>query len=82
MTLIKSKKLFFQGILIALLSAFFDLLSKKMIFAMLEDKTFDNNIHNSQIKVSSFFNLVKVICSNCFFNSTNSDNYCFVNFII
>jgi signal peptidase II len=75
MTSVKSKKLFFQGVLIALLSAFFDLLSKKMIFAMLEDKTFDNNIHNSQIRVSSFFNLVKVRNNGVSFGMFNNFEY-------
>lgn len=48
------KKLFFIGILIAIFVAFFDLLSKRMIFAMLEQKEL------SEIKIFDFFSLVYV----------------------
>jgi signal peptidase II len=60
MTFIKSKKLFLLGLLIAFLSTFFDLLSKKMIFAILDNNVLDGNIHHPQIKITSFFNLVRV----------------------
>ncbi len=60
MTLVKSKKLFLQGLLIVFLAAVIDLLSKKMIFTILEDMAANNNIHNPQIEINSFFNLVRV----------------------
>lgn len=60
MSLITSRKLFIYGVIIAMLSAFFDLLSKKMVFAILDNQMLSNNAGNSQIKITSFFNLVKV----------------------
>lgn len=50
----KKKKLFFSGVLIALLVAFFDLLTKELVFKILENKEWQ------MIEVLSFFNLVKV----------------------
>ena len=48
------KKLFFTGILIAAFVAFFDLLSKRVIFAMLEQSEL------REIKIFDFFSLVYV----------------------
>lgn len=52
----QNKKLFFLGCFIALIVMFCDLLSKRLIFAMIE------NLENADsIEVFSFFNLVKVL---------------------
>lgn len=56
----KVKKSFIIGIVIALVVAFFDLLSKRFIFAILENIALEQNINNPQIEVFSFFNLVYV----------------------
>jgi signal peptidase II len=53
---LKFKKFFFLGILIALIVAFFDLLSKRAIFAILEQQ----QTLNPEIKVFDFFSLVYV----------------------
>jgi len=51
----KNKKLFFLGVVIAIIAMFLDLLSKRLTFALLETKApFDH------IEVFSFFNLVRV----------------------
>ncbi|MBP7710222.1 MAG: signal peptidase II [Rickettsiales bacterium] len=56
----KTKKLFLLGISIALLVAFFDLLSKKFIFDILENIAFTDQTNNPEIKVFDFFSLVYV----------------------
>lgn len=58
--IIKEKKLFFLGILIAFLVAFFDLLTKRIIFAALENIAFEQAIKYPEIKITSFFNIVYV----------------------
>lgn len=50
------KKLFFLGIIIAFTVAFFDLLSKRVIFAMLEQQA----VANPEIKIFDFFSIVEV----------------------
>ncbi len=55
-----NKKLFFLGIFIAFLVAFFDLLSKRVIFAILENIALNDSNKNSEIKIFDFFNLVYV----------------------
>jgi len=52
----KKKKLFLHGIFIATLVAFLDLLSKRMIFAILEQQASTN----PEIKIFDFFSLVHV----------------------
>jgi signal peptidase II len=52
---LKDQKLFFLGLLLAVFVAFLDLVSKKIIFDLLE------NYPNRQIEIFSFFNLVKVL---------------------
>ena len=47
-------KLFFFGVIIIFLVAFFDLLTKRLVFAVLE------NSFNKQIEVTGFFSLVEV----------------------
>lgn len=56
----KVRKLFVIGIAIALLVAFFDLLSKRFIFAILENLALSDNVNNPEIKVFDFFSLVYV----------------------
>lgn len=56
----KTKKLFLLGISIALLVAFFDLLSKKFIFSILENIALTEKTNNPEIKVFDFFSLVYV----------------------
>lgn len=55
-----NKKLFFLGIFIAFLVAFFDLLSKRAIFAILENIAINDQNRNPEIKIFDFFNLVYV----------------------
>ncbi len=57
---LKEKKLFFSGILIAFFVAFFDLLTKRTIFAILENIAFEQATQNPEIQVTSFFSLVYV----------------------
>ncbi len=52
---LKSKKLFLLGIFVAFIVCFFDLLSKRLVFAALENQESSN-----QIEVFSFFSLVSV----------------------
>lgn len=52
--LFKKKKPFLIGVLVAISVAFLDILSKKVIFKMVD------NAEYSYIKITSFFNLVKV----------------------
>ena len=56
----KIRKLFLLGIAIALAVAFFDLLTKRLIFAILENQALELNIKNPEIVIFSFFNLVLV----------------------
>ena len=58
MTYLKDKKWFFIGIFIAILAVFFDILSKRLIFHILENNSQGNIAF--QIKVTGFFNLVRV----------------------
>jgi signal peptidase II len=55
-----AKKLFFVGISIAITAAFFDLLSKRVIFAILERLAAENGEQNPEIKICDFFSLVYV----------------------
>lgn len=55
-----NKRLFFLGIFIAFLVAFFDLLSKRVIFAILENIALSDSSKNPEIKIFDFFNLVYV----------------------
>jgi signal peptidase II len=57
---LKAKKLFFIGVAIAIVAAFFDLLSKKIIFSILENIAIEQQTDNPQIEVFSFFNLAYV----------------------
>lgn len=52
----KQKKLFAHGIYIAVLVAFLDLLTKRLVFAILDAQ----NVANPEIKVFDFFSLVQV----------------------
>lgn len=56
----KPKKLFFLGIAIALVVAFFDLLSKRLIFSILNNRALDLGLENYEIVIFNFFSLVKV----------------------
>ncbi len=56
----KVSKLFLLGIIIALFAAFFDLLSKEIIFSILENIAFKQETNNPQIEIFSFFNLAYV----------------------
>ena len=54
------RKAFFLAIFIAFLVAFFDLLTKRLIFAELDIVALDQVTQNPEIKVTSFFSLVQV----------------------
>ena len=56
----KNRKLFFIGIAIAFCVAFFDLLSKRLIFSILENIASTEQTHNPEITISNFFSLVYV----------------------
>ena len=56
----KINKLFIYGSLIAIFVAFLDLLSKRLIFAYLEDIALTKNTLNPEIEIFSFFNIVYV----------------------
>ena len=56
----KVRKFFLLGIAIAVLVAFFDLLSKRVIFTVLENIASEHNITNPEIKIFDFFSLVMV----------------------
>jgi signal peptidase II len=60
MTLLKSKKLFFTGLAIAILAIFLDLLSKKLIFELVQIKGQNILTNNFELEIASFFNLVQV----------------------
>ena len=55
-----NKKLFFLGILVAFFVAFFDLLSKRIIFSILENIALKQGVNNPEIKIFDFFSLVYV----------------------
>jgi signal peptidase II len=55
-----AKKLFFLGILIAFFVAFLDLLSKDIIFSILENIALEQGVNNPEIKIFDFFSLVYV----------------------
>lgn len=71
MTFFESKKLFFLGCLIAIIVAFFDLASKRMIFALLENGDYSNN----SLEITSFFNLVHVWNSGVSFGMFHDAKY-------
>lgn len=54
------KKLFLIGIAITLAVAFFDLLTKRLIFTILDNKVLEQGVANSEIVIFNFFSLVKV----------------------
>jgi signal peptidase II len=54
------KKLFFLGTIIVFFVAFFDLLTKRIIFSALENIASVSNIPNPEIKITDFFSLVYV----------------------
>ncbi len=56
----KLNKLFLTGIIIAIAVAFFDLLSKRVIFAILENIAQNQVTSFPEIEITSFFNLVYV----------------------
>lgn len=56
----ENNKLFFFGILIALLICAVDLYSKKQIFMILDQKAIEENTLYPEIKITPFFSLVKV----------------------
>jgi len=57
---LKVRKLFLLGIAIAFAVAFFDLLTKRLIFAILENIALVQDIKNPEIVVFNFFSLVLV----------------------
>ncbi len=56
----KNRKLFFLGVVIAFCVAFFDLLSKRLVFSLLENIASEEQRQNPEIVISSFFSLVYV----------------------
>ena len=52
------KKLFFSGVLLAIFIAFCDLLTKELVFHLIQEKSGGNR--NFYIEITGFFNLVKV----------------------
>ncbi len=56
----KNKKLFFLGVAIAFCVAFFDLLSKRLIFSFLENIALAEQTSNPEITIFNFFSLVYV----------------------
>lgn len=84
---LERKKLFFLGIFIAFLVAFFDLLTKRITFAILENIAFEQVTKHPEIKVTSFFNIAYVwnygISFGMFNNLENSQIiFCLVQLII
>jgi len=71
MDFFKSKKLFFLGCLSAIIVAIFDLFSKRMVFAMLENGDYSNN----SLEITSFFNLVSVWNSGVSFGMFHGAQY-------
>lgn len=64
------KKLFFYGILIAIILAIFDLFSKKIIFEIIDKNYLQNG--SDYIEILPFFNLVKVWNNGVSFGMFNS----------
>jgi signal peptidase II len=58
--IIKNKKLFFFGIAIITFFAWLDLYSKEQIFIILDEFSVTENTAYPEIKITSFFSLVKV----------------------
>ncbi|MDX2083486.1 MAG: signal peptidase II [Rickettsiales bacterium] len=56
----KVRKLFLLGVAIALTLAFFDLLSKRLIFAALEKIALEESVKNPEIIIFDFFSIVLV----------------------
>jgi signal peptidase II len=69
---LKINKLFILGISIALVVAFFDLLSKRFVFAILENIAQTQGLNNPEIKVFDFFSLVYVWNQGVSFGMFNS----------
>lgn len=59
-TFLREKKLFFLGISVALVAAILDLLSKGIIFRILENIAVAQSTPNPEIQITGFFNLVYV----------------------
>lgn len=83
----KEKKLFILGLIIAFICATIDLASKKVIFAILENKAAEEFLSYPKIIVTSFFNLVYVWNKGVSFGIFNSiDNsriiFSFIQFSI
>jgi signal peptidase II len=57
---LKAHRLFVIGLTIAFFTACFDLLSKRIIFAILENLAVAENTNNPQIRIFSFFSIVYV----------------------
>lgn len=56
----KVRKLFLLGIAIAFAVAFFDLLTKRLMFAILENLALTTDVQNPEIVIFDFFSLVMV----------------------
>lgn len=59
--LLEQRKHFFIGILIIFLVAILDLVSKRVVFAILDQNALEQNIKNPEIIITSFFSLVRVL---------------------
>lgn len=57
---LKKEKLFFRAVFIALIVAVLDLLTKRLVFAALQDISIDQITRNPEIQITSFFSLVRV----------------------
>ncbi len=61
LSILKIKKLFFLGVFISCLVAFFDLLTKEIIFNFIENGVLEGGLEfESEVRVFSFFSLVRV----------------------
>ncbi len=67
----KNRKLFFLGVLIAFCVAFFDLLTKRVVFSILENIALEQKTHNPEIIISNFFSLVYVLNTGVSFGMFN-----------
>lgn len=56
----KTKKLFFIGVFIAVLTAALDLWTKDLVFTILDNKASEAGLEFAEISVLSFFSLIKV----------------------
>lgn len=74
------RKLFFIGIIIALLTAFFDILSKRLVFSILENLAAAEK--SPEIKVFDFFSLVYVWNRGVSFGMFNNLEYSQIVFSI